>query len=510
MNSFRFQWPGGGRIGGAAAGREARLGRRRPRRRHLLVAGAVLVLGGGFGANAVVSSVSGGGVAAVLRLLSPSAAPNVATASAPSGAATDSAARPSLASPPPPAGNPAQPPEVDRPAPAPAGPASEPEVDRQPRILADQTREGKIKAQETFFELLTKNGLDARRAYALIAAVKPTYNLNRVRQNQAYRVYLDRDGGFRGFEYFVDDDSVLVVHAGEQTHAELSPIRYQTQQTMIHGSISSSLFETILALGEQAELALRVADIFAWDIDFSTDVRSGDSFRLLVEKQRRGPEFSRYGDILAAEFVNAGEVYRALLFEGSKTQRGYYTPDGTSLRKVFLKSPLSFTRISSHFAARRFHPILKVYRPHSGVDYAAPYGTPVVALGAGQVEIARRKGGNGNLVRLRHADLYTTYYLHLARFAPGVRPGARVVQGQVIGYVGSTGLSTGPHLDFRIARDGRFINPLALRAKRAAPVARQDQAAFRRIAAARLKQLDDAAMQLAGSPASHAEGAEVN
>lgn len=510
MNPYEFQWPGGGRIGGAASGRQARGGRRRPRRRHLLVAGAVLALGGGFGANAFVSSVSGSGVAAIVRWLSPSAAPNAALASAPSGAATDSAARPSLASPPPPAGNPARRPEADRPAPAPAGPVSEPEVDRKPRILADETREGKIKAHETFFELLKRNGLDARRSSALIAAVKPTYNLNRVRQNQAYRMYLDKDGSFRGFEYFVDDDSVLVVHAGEQIHAELSPIRYQTQQTMIHGSISSSLFETVIALGEEAELALRLADIFAWDIDFSTDLRGGDSFRLLVEKQRRGQAFSRYGDILAAEFVNAGEVYRALLFAGSKTQRGYYSPDGTSLRKVFLKSPLSFTRISSHFSARRLHPILKVYRPHYGVDYAAPYGTPVIALGAGQVEIARRKGGNGNMVRLRHANLYATNYLHLARFAPGIRPGARVVQGQVIGYVGSSGLSTGPHLDFRLAKNGRFINPLALRAKSAAPVAKEDRAAFRQIAATYLKQLDAAALQLAGSPASHPEGGEVN
>jgi murein DD-endopeptidase MepM/ murein hydrolase activator NlpD len=218
------------------------------------------------------------------------------------------------------------------------------------------------------------------------------------------------------------------------------------------------LFQSISAAGESPELALRMAEIFAWDLDFYTDPQEGDQFCLLVEKKEydngRPPSYQR---ILAAKYNNAGTVYEGFLFHGQEGKPRYYSSDGRSLQAAFLRSPLKFeARVSSRFSRRRFHPVLKIYRPHLGTDYAAPAGTPVQAVAAGRVVFSGRWGGAGNLVRIRHAGGYETYYLHLSRRL--VRTGQRVEQGQRIGLVGATGLATGPHLDFRIRKNGRFVD----------------------------------------------------
>lgn len=372
-------------------------------------------------------------------------------------------------------------------------------------------REGTIERNETFFRLLTKHDIDARQAYEIIAAVRPTYNLNRVRRGQPYSLYFDDDDQVRGFEYFVDDEQVLVTKlSNDSIEAELQPIRYTTKVMTVAGKIDSSLFSSVVELGESPELALRLAEIFAWEIDFSSDLRDGDQYRLLVEKQYLGEEFVKYGDILVAEILNAGLRFHAALFEGRKTPRGYYTGGGKSLRKDFLKSPLRFTRISSKFSSRRFHPILKRYRPHYGIDYAAPYGTPIVTVGDGAVVAARRKGPNGKMVRLRHNSTYESYYLHLSRYGPGIKRGARVVQGQVIGYVGSTGRSTGPHLDFRMSKRGRFINFLAFHPPRAKPVHRSDRADFLHEFKELVAQFDNGALVLAGGSKDAGKKSKLN
>ena len=227
----------------------------------------------------------------------------------------------------------------------------------------------------------------------------------------------------------------------------------------LSGSISLSLFGAVERLNEGGELAMKLADIFGWEIDFIRDIRVGDSFKVLVEKRMRNGKRLGYGSILAAEFVNQGVPYRAFLFHDEEGNPGYYDENGGSMRKAFLKAPMDFTRISSDFSWRRLHPILGRYRPHPGIDYAAPTGTPIKAVGSGTVTFKGWMRGGGNSIKLRHANQYETMYMHMSRFASGIKKGAKVQQGEVIGYVGSTGLATGPHLDFRIKRNGQYLNP---------------------------------------------------
>ena len=239
-------------------------------------------------------------------------------------------------------------------------------------------------------------------------------------------------------------------------------------------------------------LALNLSDIFAWDIDFTTALRKGDTFRMLVEGLYRDGEFKKYGNILAAEFVNDGVLSRAYRFEVDG-RADYYDAEGRSLRKAFLKAPLSFRRISSGFSKSRLHPVLKIRRAHNGTDYVAPKGTPVSAIGNGQVLAAGHQGGYGKLVVIRHPNGYKTFYGHLSGIAKGVRKGAGVTQGQLIGYVGSTGISTGPHLHFEMRVNDRPVNPRKVEIPAGQPVPEALIASYR---AAR----DGLAGQLASAP----------
>jgi murein DD-endopeptidase MepM/ murein hydrolase activator NlpD len=230
----------------------------------------------------------------------------------------------------------------------------------------------------------------------------------------------------------------------------------------LEGVVTSSLFGAVEAAGGRPALAVVLADIFRWDVDFFRDLRQGDRFIVVVDEQRIGGEFYRYGDVFAARFINRGKALNAILYPDASGRLGYYDLDGVPLRKMFLRSPLTFSRVTSRFSMNRYHPVLKRRMPHYGVDYGAPVGTPVLVTADGVVALAGRNGGAGNMVRVRHPNGYETNYLHLSRFGPGIRRGVRVTQGQVIGYVGSTGLSTGPHLDYRVTLNGRWINPLTI------------------------------------------------
>ena len=224
----------------------------------------------------------------------------------------------------------------------------------------------------------------------------------------------------------------------------------------------TSLVASLNAGGENVLLGIKMAEVFGGEIDFNTELRQGDRFDVLFEKVYREDEFSGYGDVVAAEFHNDGRRVQAFRFEVPGDDEAlYYDEEGRSLKRQFLRSPFRFEpRVTSRFSHRRLHPVLGVHRPHLGVDYGAPTGTPVIAVATGTVVSASRSGGSGNMVRLRHRNGYETYYLHLSSFAKGMKPGARVVQGQMIGRVGSTGLSTGPHLDYRLRKNGSFVNPL--------------------------------------------------
>jgi murein DD-endopeptidase MepM/ murein hydrolase activator NlpD len=312
--------------------------------------------------------------------------------------------------------------------------------------------------------------------HQLVEAARPVHDLGRISVGRPFGLALGPDGLLRAFTYGIDELRTLrVVRHGEELSAELVTRDYETRTAVVAGAIEHSLFEAVEDQGEQDQLALDLADIYAWDVDFNTEIRSGDSFRVAVEKKYLDGAFVRYGRILAAEFVRGDRVLEALRHEGARGP-GYYDLDGRPLRKAFLRSPLRFTRISSRFSHSRLHPILRVRRPHLGVDYAAPIGTPVAAAADGVVTFAGWQGGYGRSVRLRHANGYETLYGHLSRI--DVRRGQRVSQGQRIGAVGRTGLATGPHLDYRMRRDGRFVDPLRVQSPPAEPIPPKERAAF--------------------------------
>ncbi|MGH7266369.1 MAG: M23 family metallopeptidase, partial [Candidatus Rokuibacteriota bacterium] len=259
---------------------------------------------------------------------------------------------------------------------------------------------------------------------------------------------------------------------------------------LVQGRVERSLFEAIDEVGEEPALVTALVSIFEWDFDFTLDTRRGDRFRLLVEKRHAGDEFVSYGRVLAAQYASETGTLTGIGFGDESRGFHYFDDQGRSLRKSFLKSPLEFSRITSGFTHARPHPILGGMRPHLAIDYAAPVGTPVRAVGDGLVLRAGRNGGNGIQVHLRHRSGYETVYNHLSRVAAGVRAGRRVTQRQVIGYVGSTGLSTGPHLDYRIRKNGVFVNPLGERFTPGEPIPSGERPAFERHAAALIQRLE--------------------
>jgi murein DD-endopeptidase MepM/ murein hydrolase activator NlpD len=300
-----------------------------------------------------------------------------------------------------------------------------------------------------------------------------------VRVGQRYRVEVTADGLLQRFAYEVDTQNrIEVERQGETFIGRLAPIAYVHKERVVQGVIHGSLYEALAAQGESPKIAADLADIFAWEVDFHTDLRDGDTFRTLIEERYRDGKLLGYHRILVAEVVNRQRIIQAVYYAPEGSDDAYYHPDGSSLRRMFLRSPLRYTRISSRFSHHRFHPLLKRYRPHLGIDYAAPIGTPVRSVADGVVVRAGRKGAGGKMIAIRHNRIYSTYYLHLSRFARGVRVGKRVTQGQVIGYVGSTGLSTGPHLDFRLTKHGKYLNPLRYKSIEAPPLSPQALPAF--------------------------------
>ena len=256
-------------------------------------------------------------------------------------------------------------------------------------------------------------------------------------------------------------------------------IPYTYAEHTIGGTINDSLFAAMVAIGEEDSLAIILADIFASDIDFIRDIRQGDTFRVVVERRLRDGQPNGYGKILAAEFSNNGSTYRAFRFQDGKKKPAFYDSAGKSLRKALLRAPLPFSRVSSGFTLRRFHPIAKTWRAHPAIDYAAPTGTPIMAVGDATIIAIGRTAGNGNYIKLKHAGGLATMYLHMSRFATGMRQGKRVKQGETIGYVGSTGLATGPHLCYRMTRNGVPVNPAKIPTTPGQPISRAALASFR-------------------------------
>lgn len=339
--------------------------------------------------------------------------------------------------------------------------------------------ESVVPARLPFHLFLQGLGVAPDDAARLIASAQSVFDFRQVRAGHHISVGRSILGELEEVRYRIDADRVLnIAPQGNDFHSEIRTIPSETKTVGITGEIRGSLFNAVTDAGEKPELAMRLADIFGWDLDFYTDPRPGDTFRVVVEKKMlANGEISSYGRILTAEYVNGNHPYRAVLFHGPGGAPAYYTPDGKSMKKAFLHSPLKFAAvITSHFSEHRFHPILKEYRPHLGIDYAAPVGTPVQTIGDGRVLFAGMKGGAGNLIEVQHSNGYTTYYMHLSRVL--VHSGQRVEQGQRIGLVGMTGLATGPHLDFRIERGKQFLNFERLPLPPSDPVSKRDWSEF--------------------------------
>ena len=332
---------------------------------------------------------------------------------------------------------------------------------------------------ENFAGALQQFGLSATEVNDATAAAQRAYNLRQLRAGNAITVGRSVEGTLREIDYKIDADRMLhIVPQSQGFSAEVKEIPTHTEVAVVSGRLEDSLFNAVEDAGESAEVAMRMAQIFGYDLDFYTDPRRGDTFRVVVEKKKYDHgEAAGYGKILAAEYVNGSRKYQALLFHDPSGRPAYYTADGKSLQKAFLRSPLKFgAPVTSHFSKARFHPILKTYRPHLGTDYGAPTGTPVQTIGSGRVLFAGRKGGDGNMVHVAHSNGYETYYLHLSRIF--VRAGERVEIGKTIGLVGMTGLATGPHLDFRIAQKGQFRNFETLGLPPSDPVNKKDWTEF--------------------------------
>jgi len=327
---------------------------------------------------------------------------------------------------------------------------------------------------KTITDILAPYAFTPGRVLEIREATKKIYDLARIPAGKELRL-LKINGRFDQIQLDLDAEHYLEINLEDSPpSASIKSYPISKQLILIEGIIKDSLIAAINEAGEQDLLALMLAEIFSWNIDFYVDLRQGDLFRLLVEKKYINGQFSGYGPILAAWFINKNQPYEAYRFQYPDTGKAdYFDSGGNSLRKEFLKSPLRYARITSRFSFSRLHPIRKIYRPHYGIDYAAPIGTPVQATAAGVVTLAGWNGAAGRMVKIRHKNAYESMYLHLSSTAPGIKVGARVESGQVIGYVGSSGESTGPHLDYRLLYHGKYVNPLSWKFQPAEPLAKE-------------------------------------
>ena len=328
---------------------------------------------------------------------------------------------------------------------------------------------GVVPRNTTLEIMLRAEGLAADAVAQLIAASRTVFDPRDLRTSQPYLLEKTLEGALRLFEYEINADTFLRVTpdtaGAASVRAEVLPIPRRLEHARASGTIGGetpSLFQAMDASGEGPELTIAVAEIFSGEIDFNNDVQPGDRYGVAFDRFVRDDRpVMTYGPITAAEFHNAGRVTRAIRFTTPDGKAGYFDEQGRSLRRFFLKSPLKFDpRITSRFSNRRMHPILGTARAHNGVDYGAPTGAPVVAVSAGTVISATYDNANGRMVRVRHSNGYTTYYLHLSAFGRGIRAGARVDQGQIVGLVGSTGLATGPHLHYGLQKNGAWVDPV--------------------------------------------------
>lgn len=352
------------------------------------------------------------------------------------------------------------------------GPEVVPIEELYPYVIAPNT---------TLYTSLKELNVPSPVIHQIAAASKPIFNLSRINPGIRFQIFPSEDPnlGITGIKFrFSAVEMMEIKLLNGVWSAEKITEAVETRVVTFSGFVTSSLWDSASKAQMDPNLIADLAEIFAWQVDFSREVQVNDKWRLTVEQKMVKGEPIGWGSILAAEYTNSNETHTAVLFRNDGQDLGYFAPDGSNLRRMFLKSPIRYGRISSRFQRARFHPILRTKRAHLGVDYAAPTGTPIRAVGDGTVAMAKWSGGGGRVIKIRHNSVYETAYKHLSRFAKGIRAGARVQQGQIIGYVGSTGLSTGPHLHFEFFQAGRYVDPLGKKFPSADPVPKKLMSQF--------------------------------
>jgi murein DD-endopeptidase MepM/ murein hydrolase activator NlpD len=335
-----------------------------------------------------------------------------------------------------------------------------------------------VKKGDNLSKLFHRMNINTKELHKIVRLGKPTKTLNLISPGEELK-FLLIDNKLSELIYEIDDSHALhITRKDEQFVAKTITTELDKRIAHATGVVQSSLYMAAQEAGIPGSMTMELANIFDWDIDFVLDVHTGDRFSIIFEEYYLDGEKISYGDILAAEFVNQGNIYRAVRYTDNNDHADYYTPDGSNMRKAFLRNPVDASRISSGFG-KRYHPILNRMRDHNGVDYAAPTGTPIKATGDGKIIHMGRKGGYGNTVIVQHGGKYQTLYAHLSGFAKGLQKGSRVQQGEIIGYIGKTGLATGPHLHYEFQVNGEHRNPLTVKLPGAAPITALQKLDFR-------------------------------
>lgn len=348
-----------------------------------------------------------------------------------------------------------------------------------------------VAAGNTLSVLFSQLGLSAASLHAVVSSGKDAQRFTRLRVGQVVEFKKDEAGELSAIRSKINElETIRVDRKGDTFAFSTENIEPEVRTRFAKGEINSSLFLSAQQAGLSHNLTMQMANIFGYDVDFAREIRKGDSFEVLFEELHVGNKRVGTNNILAARFTNRGKVFTAVRFTDKNGNSSYYRADGTSMRKAFIRTPVELARISSRYNPNRRHPVLKTVRPHRGVDYAAATGTPIRATGDGRVVHAGRKGGYGNTVVLKHGQKYQTLYAHMSRFAKGLKVGDNVSQGQVIGYVGTTGLSTGPHLHYEFLVNGTHVDPLNAKLPVADPVPQSERTAFLKLSNTLMAKLD--------------------
>ncbi|CAI8930110.1 murein DD-endopeptidase [Pseudomonas jessenii] len=340
-------------------------------------------------------------------------------------------------------------------------------------------REVIVTKGDTLSTLFEKVGLPATSVHDVLASDKQAKQFSQLKHGQKLEFELSPDGQLTNLHSKLNDlESISLTKNDKGYTFNRITAKPTVRSAYVHGVINSSLSQSATRAGLSHSLTMDMASVFGYDVDFAQDIRQGDEFDVIYEQKVVNGKAVGTGPILSARFTNRGKTYTAVRYTNKQGNSSYYTADGNSMRKAFIRTPVDFARISSKFSMGRKHPILNKIRAHKGVDYAAPRGTPIKAAGDGKVLLAGRRGGYGNTVILQHGNTYTTLYGHMQGFAKGVKTGGTVKQGQVIGYIGTTGLSTGPHLHYEFQVNGVHVDPLGQKVAMADPISKAERARF--------------------------------